>query len=241
MKDILILIPVWKRPEIFRICAENLVWFSHKVKHRIRVLVIMSPEDPKLDKLFKIVTRNGFDFCYVPNLPVSDKLNEGIRHAMENYTFDYLMNFGSDDLIHPDILNLYDKHMEKNTPVFGINNLYFYNRSDRTVIHYHTYNNLRAIGAGRMINHHVVRVMLQKKMPLYEPGLNRGLDNNSIRRIIATLYVRDVVLDAGRFPYIVDIKSGENINGFSPLLKLTNRIFYVKPKVLKKEFAHVLF
>lgn len=240
MAKIVIIIPLWKRPDVFRICAENLLWFINNSPHDLQVLTVISPEDPHVDDLFEITTRFGFESIYAKNIPVSNKLNTGIKYCYDNYDFDYIMNMGSDDLIHPKIFELYEKPISLKKNFFGINNLYFYNSKTEEAIHYHTYNNLRAIGAGRMISRHVIKQFLFKHKSIYESGVNRGLDGNSAYRIIGLLHIRDLVIDSDRFPYVVDIKSKENINHFDPLRKLTNRITYVKKAVITEVYPHVL-
>ena len=210
--NILIFIPVYKRPEVLRICLNNLTRFSSAVSWDVEVVCLLSPEDKYLKQNQNTVKRHGFKAIYYPNIPVSDKMNAGIQWIMNHCEFDYMMNFGSDDLIHPDIEVLYEPFIKAKHQMFGINTLYFYELSTKRTCYFCNYNYVGSIGAGRMIHYDILKWFAGQSYPVYEPGLNRGLDTSSAMTIKRLLNRVDVVAPAGKFPYIVDIKTDTNIN-----------------------------
>jgi hypothetical protein len=208
--------------------------------HKIKVVCILSPEDPHVDELFHTCLVYDFDTIYHTNTPVAAKLNAGISHCMKHYQFDYLMNFGSDDLIHPDIFRLYNDLIKIRKPFFGINNLYFLQFPSGRAVHYFQYNSRKSIGAGRMIHRDVISSMLKRNQPLYDMEISRGMDSSSERRISCLAKVRDHTVDAGKFPYVVDIKTEDNINCFCSIVTDTRHITYVDPFYVQKHYPHVL-
>jgi len=238
---ILILIPLWKRPEVFQICAQNLDFFIQHPKLRmawdVTVLCIISPEDPDITALNNYCTWYNFKTCYYRNYPTGEKINAGINFALDKeIPFDYLMNFGSDDLIHANIVDLYKPLIQKDIKFFGINNLYFHELNTKKTFHFHTYNDLKSIGAGRFIHRSMLEQFRLKKVELYTWDICMGMDSNSAYNILKYLAVTDVVVDAGKFPYIVDIKTNTNINHITAIESRAELINYVDNDYLKTYF-----
>lgn len=222
MHRIISLVPVYKRPEVLEIVCKNLHEFNKRVKSwYFKPVFLLSPEDVYLRQNQKIVKRYGWKAIYFKNLPVSDKINAGIEYIYSYYSFDYLMNFGSDDLIHPNIEALYAPFLEKKVPLFGINTLYFVDMETKRTIFFDTYNTNGSIGAGRMIHRDVIRWFIENQYPLYDPGLDSGLDTSSAMNIKRNLNIVDVIVDSGEFPYVVDLKTNTNINHMMYLLERT--------------------
>jgi hypothetical protein len=146
------------------------------------------------------------------------------------------MNFGSDDLIHPAIINLYLPLMYANTPLIGISALYFLTKGQLPVYFFY-YNNPHVIGAGRLIHRIVIKKVIDKFGSLYDPDICRGMDTMSARRMKQCGFVETSAY-RGTFPYIVDIKSDVNINTFDQITKESNKNrFYKTPMaVLTSEF-----
>jgi hypothetical protein len=212
---ILTLIPLYKRPQITAICMKNLHRFASLVPEwNLKVVCILSPEDTDMKQNERIVKKYGFKAIYYKNLPVADKLNAGIQYVHDHYDFDYLMNFGSDDLIHPAISDLYRPYFDKGIRFFGINSLYFKDMNTGKTIYFNTYNTNGSIGAGRMIHREIINQFVREAMPLCEPGLDCGLDTSSSMSIKRLTKDVDVIIESGEFPFIVDLKTDTNINHF---------------------------
>lgn len=221
--SILILIPVWKRPDVYRITLAGMLHFITATQKNVKIqaLVVLSPEDPCFNENHD-TTRYYKEFydlesIFYKNDPVGEKHNAGLNYALQEFRFDYLMNFGSDDLIHPAIIDLYMPYIRCKTPFFGINNVYFWDPVSRRCIFYHAYNDERAIGAGRMIRRSILNFLQYKRVNLWDNSRNRSLDGSSRRRIIEHAGVEETVISAGEFPYLVDIKSDVNITSMDHL------------------------
>lgn len=241
MYKIAVVIPVWKRPDVLALCLQNLAWFSNQVKTwEVHPLLVASPEDPDLKKIQKVAKLYGIQVVYYLNQPISAKLNAGIHYALKHMEFDYLMNFGSDDLIHPDIETLFAPLFKANTLFFGVNNLWFYDLTDRSAWHFNTYNDIKAIGAGRMIHRSIVQSFIDvKRYPVYPNDIDRGMDTASSNNIWQHLKVKDIVINSGEFPYIVDLKTNTNINHMIYLKSITDRIKPAEAKELRRVYQHL--
>jgi len=214
---ITIVMPVWRRAEILKIVLKQLSKFIdfNKDLFEFRTVFVLSNEDPEHFELFRnIMYFKKYDLTIVnySNDFVSDKTNAGFHEAMKE-DFDYIMNIGSDDLIHEFLLTLYKPYFKIKKPFFGINSLYITDFESKKTVFYKSYNSPFAVGAGRMISREVMNKVYAKYSKLYPEGLQRVLDANSAKRIHKLNY-GCAVLDSGQFPYIVDLKSDININDF---------------------------
>jgi hypothetical protein len=237
---ILIIIPLWQRPEVFTICAGNLTEFINACRpiHDIKVLTVVSPEDPYINDLVAVCLEHGFDTIYKKNTPVSEKLNLAIQYS-RSFDYDYLMNLGSDNLIHPDIFNLYQPYFDKQADFFGISNFYAYDLISKKALFLKQYNNNKCVGAGRMMSKNLIRMMFMAKQPVYDRDINRGMDVNSSRRITSFTGIRNISIEPGKSPMIVDLKNDVNINSFSMISLLKHKISNVKAEVLSQAYPSV--
>jgi hypothetical protein len=101
LPKILILIPVWQRPEITEICFSGL---DRLRLHRdnIDVLVVLSEDDYK-----SRCNNHGIDYTFFENQPLGAKKNHGLKIALER-DWDYLIELNSDDVIKNELLDVYD-------------------------------------------------------------------------------------------------------------------------------------
>jgi hypothetical protein len=235
---ILILIPLWKRPEVVDIVFRNLALFRRKVKWEIEVLAILCPDDPNLKALELLCKKYDVYKCYFKNSPLGMKMNAGINFAMKKFKFDYLMNFGSDDLIHPRIELLYKKAFKSKVQVFGIDSLFFYDLLTKKTFYFKTYTYRgMVVGAGRMIRRDVLESMQKKNIGLYEDEIERSCDGNSSERMKLWLKIPNTVINSGEFPYIVDIKTNTNINHITHIeLSNQSQIEYFPDNYLDQYF-----
>jgi hypothetical protein len=147
----------------------------------------------------------GAEVCIFPNEPLGRKKIAGLNFAHRNFEFDYLMELGSDDLVNPEIFELYKPYMEKKFEFFGLNNLYYTNWDTRETIFCKDYNEGQTFGAGRMILNDAIRVHP------WPEDCNSGLDTAMVK-ILASKGIMEHVIDCGEKPYILDIKTNTTIN-----------------------------
>lgn len=226
----LILVPIWRRPEVTNIFAINL---AMTIPAMCQVLCILSKEDENYDENKKIIESFGFDIGYHDNLPLGRKLNAGIETAFDNYDFDYLMNIGSDDLIHPAIWMLYDEFLKYGHGFFGLEKVYFYEmktgKLSRSLPYYW--------GAGRMISRGILEKMREKGQYLYKNEFSRGLDCNSMDNIKKVLNIDYKQVCTNDFPYVVDIKTWESLNDFNMFARLYE---IVDPDILESYYPKII-
>ena len=209
MKRILILTPIYKRPEIVKLFLQGFRRLKGYYNDLI-LLCIVSPEDPSRNELIELIYDYGGDVCEYSNKYLGEKKNAGLEFALREYSFDYLMDLGSDDLLNPEIFKLYQPYMEAENPFFGLNNLYVLDRKTGRVIFIRDYNTGHCHGAGRMLHREAI------KIPPWPAEANKGLDSLSRERL-KNVGVKETVIDSGETPYILDIKTDTNIASFGVL------------------------
>jgi hypothetical protein len=181
-------------------------------------MAVLSPEDKSYRKLKKISHDSGFTTCDYSNKYLGEKLNAG-HYAIGN-KYDYLMNWGSDDLINPEMFDVYSPFMEMGLLFFGIGDLIIYEQATGRAIEIDTAH--RVMGAGRMIHRKLYQSM---KTVLWSDNCNRALDGNSQSRILRTTALHPRRITTHK-PMVVDIKTNNNINSFEKLL--TFKEFFVR-------------
>lgn len=117
---ILVLTPVWKRPEITEAYCLGLLRLK---KHNVSALCILSEEDPTYNR--KLMEKYNIDYVLHEN-KLGAKKNYGLREALKR-DFDYLMELNSDDIIKDELIETYLDLMEQGVPFIGLGNFAFYN------------------------------------------------------------------------------------------------------------------
>lgn len=221
MKQITIIIPCWGRYDIFNIIAKQLDDVRKKVSDRyvINVMVCLSLEDLEKQMLLDTVRFYNFGFCTWVNEPLGAKHNHIIKSAFDSFPdTDYIMNLGSDDLLHESIFDIYKDYIDKEVKYFGLDSCYFYNKiTDETILYRYVYRDY-VIGAGRMLH----RSIFNKLPKIYNDEINSALDGNSACNITKAGFQRTKIVASG-FPYVVDIKSSININSFQKIISVAKQ------------------
>ena len=236
---IAMIIPCWGRAEVFDLVCAQLDVFHSETQDKIDLIVlyIFSPEDSELQELELIYhdANHTRDRIYSKNSQLGKKLNDGIEYA-SRFEYDYIMNMGSDDLIHPGLIDLYLPFMKAQVPIIGISSLYFLTKNEDPIFFFY-YNSPHVIGAARMIHISVVQRVNLIKGSVYSVDIRRNMDTNSARRMYECGYNQKSIYK-GDFPYIIDIKSDVNINSFQHITREVNHDRYrrVKATILKREF-----
>ena len=101
LPKILILIPVWKRPDITEICFAGL---SRLGLHRANIDVLAVISEVEYVARCK---RYNISYTFFENQPLGAKKNHGLKIALER-DWDYLMELNSDDVIKNELLDIYD-------------------------------------------------------------------------------------------------------------------------------------
>lgn len=212
-----ILLPLWMRPDVLNICLKQLEIFvkSNSKEFDILVFFVYSKEDPFLNEIIDLISEFKAPNKKIEhsNMFLGAKMNSGIEF-ITSFEYDYLMNLGSDDLIHADLLKLYKPYIKQEADIIGIDSCVFY-ANEKEILLLKYYNQDRAIGAGRLISRNAINTILADGKTVYSSYMQRGLDSDSAINL-NNLGFEETVLSVD-FPYIVDIKSDININSFEQL------------------------
>jgi len=149
-----ILVCVWQRPEITRICFEGIKRLQKKFD--IDPVIIYSEKS-----MSSLIAKYKFEKYFHENLPLGRKFNFGIEMALKS-EWDYLMTLGSDNLITDSLIELYKKYEGKDA--FGIDTAYLYNSETGEA---GVFKNGYAIGAGRMLARRVVETQTEVYRVMY--------------------------------------------------------------------------
>jgi glycosyltransferase involved in cell wall biosynthesis len=211
---IYVIIPVWKRNETWNKCAAMLKNSINEasLKHKldIRVLTIVSPEDNEMKKNILTAQRNGFLAVEYSNNPLGRKLNAAINFLLkENYEFNYLMTFGSDNVLLPKFWEAANEAIEIESKFFGSNGFTCIDQKKKQAIKMQFPET--AAGAGRFIHKDILIRSLQRGT-LYPKDEESGLDSFSQKRIYEKTAESPYLLNLS--DYILDIKTKDNINDF---------------------------
>jgi hypothetical protein len=208
--DIVVLLPLWGRPEIFKICAKKLQrWIDAKPPdYSVTVLCVLSNEDTAAGELHNIILGTDFMMCVYKNNPLGEKMNAAIRLILQAFVdFDYIMNFGSDDVILPESWRFIQEAVRKNYGFFGTNGFYCVDKRKKKAIKMQFHDVVA--GAGRFIHKSIIEKMDGQ---LYKDSENAGLDTTSEHNIYFATGEKPEMLNYSE--YICDIKSETNINDF---------------------------
>jgi hypothetical protein len=209
---IIALIPVWHRFELLKLCLLSL----SEIKEIEPIFIISPGENENVIDLSK-----QYRHIWHENLPMGAKLNHGISQIM-HLEFDYLMNFGSDNLINPELIEIYMKIKDE---FMGIDNFYMVDINSKKTAIFRFNDMSYSPGAGRLI-HKSILIQLFKKQKLYINKFNSGLDSCSADNIFCSLGIKQTIIKTNDEAYIIDIKTDQNINSFDSLCKIYDRIEY---------------
>ena len=210
---ILVLTPVWKRPEVVRVFADAFVRSKYDCYWDLGLLPIISPEDPYYSILVNIFW--NYESTYRINKPLGAKKNKGLEVALLR-KWDYLLELGSDNVMHPKIFDYYKPYIDRGDLMFGFTEGYVCEpKTKRCIWTKNRWNDGMCQGAGRMIHRSVVEKTIYKMGSLWEDKSESGLDTESRKRI-NNAYGRttndplEKVVKAPH-PMVLDIKTDTNL------------------------------
>lgn len=218
VQRIVIAVPLWKRSTLWRYCAERLSQTIQQLpQYQFAVVCAVSKEDPHMERNVETCRKHRYDVIFVENKPVGKKMNTLMQYCFEVHRADYVMNMGSDNIVSPDLFNIYEKHIRAEMPIIGINLMWFIADNDRSTATLRLTNQIW--GAGRLIHRWVWSKLQDKHWPMYDDLCERGLDGNSISRIQHFTGATFQAIIPQDFPYIVDVKNASNINSFQSVIQ----------------------
>jgi len=200
---IAVVIPLWKRPEVTKFCFDNLLTLMSKSKHEMTVTCAISEES-----YITMCEDYGFDYVFVENFPLGNKINTGIKKALEKEC-DYIMMMNSDDVIDVKLIDeVYNDSFIDNVPYFGINRVTYVNFLTKEARDF-TYG-FSCLGIAKMLKRDLVEKAFRTIGYLYKPELNKCLDDTMMDNLIRGLSVFPKIIKyEGQLAW--DFKSETNI------------------------------
>jgi len=208
---IVVIVAVWKRPEIFRIFAESIT----SLKGDIAVCVAGSPEDG----CKAISLGYGFDYVQVPNRPLNKKLNAASYLASKTDA-DYFLIMGSDDIINQELFNKYLELAKKYEHIY-LTDAYFYDTIYKKLKFWRGYKGRkgmeRALGCGRLLSRRLMRDVLFQPWP-NDKDINKGLDRYLMDNMDLKESESIGITTWGTNMAVMDIKSSVNITKMKEII-----------------------
>lgn len=216
----LFLIPLWERPEITRICLNNIKRFGHGI-----LCIVSTHEDANL------CNELGVNYLWHENQPLGKKWNYGLFMS-QKMEWDYLITLGSDDIVKE---SLFDWYAKSNQDVMIMDKIHFIDVNDGRA----NIVTRARIGAGRRISR---RAIDRCNYKLWTDGRNKSLDMDSNGALNRAGFA---TVESNTNPHILGLKSDTNIWGFNHVAK--HGAYIVQEKAFdgvlpetKKEILHLL-
>ena len=213
MTKILMLVPLWKRPEIVKLFIERMRLTMPDYFELIPFFVLSQE-----DQYYKILRRlvSGYHVFEYKNNPLGEKKNAGLNEALA-LEWDYFMDMNSDSVWTPYLWELYRDLVKDLNPYFGIKNLHMIDLLTNRGLFLDKYHidctksedTPTAIGPGRCIH----RAVVEKCLPLWRDSFNHGMDGSSHWQIVNNGF-ECLVIDNGNTATMLDVKTATNLNLF---------------------------
>lgn len=199
---------VWKRPEVFKLFAKHT---KRLLKSNIDIQVFVAGSEGKTSE--DMVRKEGFFYVEMPNHPLAEKMNTPLQMAKQ-WGADYVLCVGSDDIITPQLLLIYQAYMRAEYDFIGVLDWYFYDLTSKKALYWGGYKDSRkgaTCGAGRVLS----KDLLNKwGWRIWENKHNRILDNSMEEKLKQTTH-KAVTFSLKDFDiYAFDIKSSTNMTPF---------------------------
>jgi len=222
---------VWKRPEVFEMFAKGV---KHLIANsKLEFVVIISGSEGDTSR--NMVEKHGFIYVEMPNDQLAVKANQPVLIA-KDYGIDYILAVGSDDIITPELMRLYEYQMKKGIDYIAVLDFYFYDTTSGRASYWggylEDYRKGHACGAGRMMS----KKLLDKwDWQPWSSKHNKVLDTSIQEKLKATEHTESIFSIKEKGVYALDIKSSTNMTPFAhwPNTEL------IDPEIIKKEFHYI--
>lgn len=223
---------IWKRREIFEMCAKGIRLLQEQNKCELSVIVSGSEGDVSK----QLVEKHGFEYIEMPNEPLAEKMNAPVMMAKE-LNCDYVFCIGSDDIISPELFSIYVEQAKRGIDFVGVTDFYFYDTISKQSIYWGGYREDwrkgHTCGAGRLISKRLLNLWGWK---LWENKHNRILDNSIQDKLKSTPHTSKTFSIKEKNVFAIDIKSSENMTPFEMWDNTVQSDF----AIIEKHFNYIL-
>jgi len=229
--NLTIVTAVWKRPEVFEMFAQGVKLLQKHFKGRINITVACTGSEGQQSR--SMVEAHKFLYAEYHNRALGQKMNKAaiISRTLEP---DYVMLVGSDDIMAPNVMEVYYEEMLKGIDYLYVKDFYFFDTVTKQGLYWAGYaktsNRGHGCGAGRVLSRRVLDAL--GFQPWYNDKCHNILDTafdrrmrsiQGIKPIAKSFYLRDI--DG----FGLDIKSSTNM---TPFAKWDNTEFMDGKKML---------
>lgn len=202
---------MYRRHHIFEMFARGVKVLQEKFPE-VTIHTIVAGSEGRSSR--DLVKKYGFQYCEMPNRPLSKKMQSTADIAREHNP-DYVLCMGSDDILHPDTFARYIELMKQGYDYIGCKDWYFIDYEGNDELYWGGYiehhNRGVLCGAGRCLSR---SLMNQLNWLLWE-GFDKALDTSMETRLRGLTYTKAVINLRKEGLYAVDIKTGENMTPFA--------------------------
>ncbi len=222
---------VWERPEVFEMFAKGV---NHLIGNsNLDFTVIIAGSEGEKSK--RMVEKYGFTYVEVANDPLAVKANLPVLMAKE-LGVDYILAVGSDDVISPELMAIYEKYMKKGVDYIGVLDFYFYDtisgRSSYWGGYLEPYRKGFACGAGRMLSKRILDLWHWQP---WEVKHNKVLDTSIQEKLKNTPHTAEIFSIKENNVYALDIKSSTNMTPFAHW----NNTELIDSAIVKRAFNYI--
>lgn len=222
---------VWKRPEVFEMFAAGV----HKLERTcdMDITVIIAGSEGKRSQ--SMVERHGFKYVEVPNEPLATKVNAPMLIA-RHLKIDYVLCVGSDDIVSPGLMKVYESYMRAGIDYIGVTDFYFYDLTTKRAAYWGGYTDKRkghTAGAGRLISN---RLLNSWNWQPWEIRHSKVLDQSMQEKLLHTPHTAATFSLKDKGVFALDIKSETNMTPF----QLWDNTTFIPSEELKAEFPFVI-
>lgn len=203
---------IWQRPDVFKLFADGVTNLVSDTD--IDYVCIVAGSEGKRSR--DLAEGYGYEYIEKPNQPLADKMNSTVTYA-KMLNPDYVLCLGSDDVITPELMNVYQHCMKRGTDYIATTDFYFYHIQKRQAMYWGGYREKNRIGiacgAGRLLSR---RLMKEWDWTIWFNKDSKGLDNSMETRLKVTPHTRTVFSMKNYRVYGIDIKSDVNMTPWHP-------------------------
>jgi hypothetical protein len=201
-----IITAIWKRHELFKVFAAELI----RVMNEIGVDYCVCVAGSEGENSRQIVESFGFDYVEIENNPVSNKMNAACV-AMMNKNVDYVVCTGSDDFISSNAMKLLVENMHYGYGFIGFTDFYFADHKTQTALYWSGYGNGKSIGAFRCLSRELLNSVNWQP---WMNNLNSRLDSSMNRKTLSKSSYNKTISLRENNVIAFDYKTNQNITKF---------------------------
>lgn len=227
---IAIVTAVWQRPEVFEMFAKGVKHLQQNTQHEL--ITIVSGSEGQRSRT--MVERQGFVYIEIPNNPLAVKHNAAVLKARE-YGVDYVLFMGSDDIVSPGLLSVYDRYIVRGYDFMGVTDFYFYDVVTKKGSYWGGYLDNRkghTAGAARLISKRLLNAWGWQP---FEVKDSHVLDNSVQDKLRYINHLSVVVNMKDHGVFALDIKSSVNMTKF----ELWPNTQIIDTQIIKNQFPYL--